>query len=105
MNIKRHVSLIALFAIVISLSQPAWSMEDSVKQGIKRKRPSSQSNKVEVKKAVEAAYKVKVTQVNIITNQGKSRNFGRTSGMTSGFKKAIVTLRKGDKIEGMTETI
>lgn len=63
------------------------------------------ANKVEVKKAVEAAYKVKVTQVNIVTNQGKKRNFGRTAGRTSAFKKAIVTLKKGDKIEGMTETI
>jgi large subunit ribosomal protein L23 len=63
------------------------------------------SNKVEVKKAVEATYKVKVTQVNMITNQGKSRTFGRSKGRTSDFKKAIVTLKQGDKIEGMTETV
>lgn len=63
------------------------------------------TNKVEVKKAVEAAYKVKVLQVNVINNQGKSRTFGRVKGRTQGFKKAIVTLRQGDKIEGMTETI
>src|SRR6185369_15438444 len=63
------------------------------------------TNKVEVKKAVEATYKVKVTQVNVVNNQGKERNFGRTKGTTSAFKKAIVTLRQGDKIEGMTETV
>ena len=63
------------------------------------------SNKVEVKKAVEAAYKVKVTQVNMITNKGKNRTFGQTKGRTSDFKKAIVTLKQGDKIEGMTETV
>ncbi len=63
------------------------------------------ANKVEVKKAVEAAYKVKVVQVNVVNNRGKARSFGRTKGTTSGFKKAIVTLKKGDKIEGMTETI
>jgi large subunit ribosomal protein L23 len=63
------------------------------------------SNKVEVKKAIETTYKVRVTQVNIVVNKGKTRNFGRTAGKTSGFKKAIVTLRKGDKIEGATETI
>ena len=63
------------------------------------------TNKVEVKKAVEAAYKVKVIQVNVVNNKGKSRNFGRTKGTTSDFKKAIVTLKKGDKIEGITETI
>lgn len=63
------------------------------------------TNKVEVKKAVESAYKVKVVQVNIVNNKGKKRNFGRTSGTTSSFKKAIVTLRQGDKIEGLTDVI
>jgi large subunit ribosomal protein L23 len=63
------------------------------------------ANKVEVKKAVESFYKVKVIQVNIVTNQGKARNFGRTKGMTQAFKKAIVTLKKGDKIEGLTDAV
>ena len=63
------------------------------------------ANKVEVKKAVENFYKVHVTQVNMVRNQGKVRNFGNRSGKTSGFKKAIVTLRKGDKIEGLTDVV
>ncbi len=63
------------------------------------------ANKVEVKKAIEKAYKVKVIQVNIINNKGKVRNFGRTTGRISGFKKAVVTLKQGDKIEDMTETV
>ena len=63
------------------------------------------ANKVEVKKAVEAAYKVKVTQVNIVRNLGKARNFGNRSGMTQAFKKAIVTLKTGDSIAGMTDVI
>jgi large subunit ribosomal protein L23 len=66
---------------------------------------AKKANKVEVKKAVEAAYKVKVMQVNVVNNHGKKRNFGRTKGVTADFKKAIVTLKKGDKIEGLTETI
>lgn len=57
------------------------------------------ANKIEVKKAVESAYKVRVTQVNMVVNRGKHRTYGRTSGKTSDFKKAIVTLKKGDKIE------
>lgn len=60
-------------------------------------------NKVEIKKAVERAYKVKVVQVNIVNTQGKNKRSGKISGRTSGFKKAIVTLRKGDKIAGMTD--
>ncbi len=63
------------------------------------------ANKVEVKKAVEAAYKVKVTQVNMITNMGKTRNFGNRSGRTQAFKKAIVTLKKGDSIQGLTDVV
>ena len=64
-----------------------------------------EANKVEVKKAVEAAYKVRVTQVNIIRNLGKARNFGNRSGRTQAFKKAIVTLRKGDSIQGLTDVV
>ena len=63
------------------------------------------ANKVEVKKAVETFYKVHVTQVNIIRNLGKTRNFGNRKGETSGFKKAIVTLRKGDSIQGLTDVV
>jgi len=63
------------------------------------------ANKVDVKKAVELAYKVRVLQVNMVTNLGKSRNFGQRAGRTQGFKKAIVTLRKGDKIEGLTDVV
>ncbi len=57
------------------------------------------ANKISVKKAVEQAYAVKVTQVNIITMEGKKRSYGRTSGKMSDFKKAVVTLKKGDKID------
>ena len=63
------------------------------------------ANKIEVKKAIEGSYKVKVVQVNIVRNQGKNRTYGRASGRTSDFKKAIVTLKKGDTIEGLTETV
>src|SRR5581483_4400361 len=63
------------------------------------------ANKVSVKKAIETFYKVHVTQVNIVRNQGKTKNFGNRTGKTSDFKKAIVTLKKGDKIEGLTDVV
>ncbi len=63
------------------------------------------ANKVEVKKAVESTYKVHVTQVNVVNNSGKAGNFGRTAGRRSGFKKAIVTLKTGDKIEGLIDVV
>ncbi len=63
------------------------------------------ANKVEIKKAVERMYKVSVTQVNIIKMKGKKKNVGRIAGELSDFKKAVVTLKEGDKIEGVTQTI
>ena len=65
----------------------------------------TEANKVEVKKAVEKTYKVKVVQVNMISNKGKHRNFAQRAGKTTAFKKAIVTLKQGDKIEGLTDVI
>jgi large subunit ribosomal protein L23 len=63
------------------------------------------ANKIEVKKAVESVYDVHVTGVNIINTKGKNRTYGRTSGRTSNWKKAIVTLKAGEKISGLAEGI
>ena len=68
------------------------------------KVPSS-VNKLEVGKAVEAVYGVKVVSVKTVNVAGKARRYGRTSGRTSNWKKAIVTLRAGDKISGLAEGI
>jgi len=60
---------------------------------------SPRAGKHQVKKAVESLYKVKVMDVNTVKIPRKFRIYGRTSGWKSGFKKAIVTLKPGDKIE------
>lgn len=57
------------------------------------------ANKVQIKQAVEKAFKVKVTAVNVTTVPGKERRIGRRLAMTQSWKKAIVTLKPGDKIE------
>lgn len=58
-----------------------------------------QANKSEVKKAIEALFKVKVVKVNILNSPSKRRRtFGRP-GETRPWKKAMVTLRQGDSIE------
>jgi len=58
------------------------------------------SNKVEVKKAVEAAFDVRVESVNIVRKQAMPRKkFGRITGRIPGYKKAYVKLAAGDKIE------
>lgn len=54
-------------------------------------------NKIEVRKAVEKMYGVKIDTVNMVQVAGKNRRFGKVLGRRSGFKKAIVTLKKDSK--------
>jgi large subunit ribosomal protein L23 len=56
-------------------------------------------NKLQVKQAVEKAYKVSVTSVNMTTVRGKTKRMGRRMVQTFPWKKAVVTLKQGDKIE------
>ncbi len=60
---------------------------------------ADKANKLMVRQAVEKAFKVKVTGVNVISMRGKMRRVGRHQIHTSPWKKAIVTLKPGDKIE------
>ncbi len=57
------------------------------------------ANKPQIKQAVEKAFKVNVVSVNVIRVPGKMRRAGRRRGMTSPWKKAVVTLEAGQKIE------
>ncbi len=57
------------------------------------------ANKIEIKRAVEEVFKVKVTTVNTMKVPGKLRRTGRSSGMTREWKKAVVTLAPGERIE------
>lgn len=63
-------------------------------------RVAKDANKIEVKKAVERVYDVHVLRVNMVSVKGKVRNFGRRSGRTSDWKKAIITLKPGEAIQG-----
>jgi large subunit ribosomal protein L23 len=58
-----------------------------------------EANKRQIKQAVEEAFKVKVTQVNVINVSIQEKGFGRLRGRTSPWKKAVVTLEPGQKIE------
>ena len=57
------------------------------------------ATKPQIKQAVETAFKVKVTGVNVMTMPGKERRVGRRHVRTPSWKKAIVTLEPGDRIE------
>jgi large subunit ribosomal protein L23 len=57
------------------------------------------ANKRQVKEAVEAAFKVNVVKVTVMSVPGKMTRIGRREVLTPVWKKAIVTLAPGDKIE------
>ena len=58
-----------------------------------------EANKYQVKQAVEKAFKVRVAAVNVMTVPGKERRVGGRVVLTQPWKKVIVTLKPGDKIE------
>lgn len=60
---------------------------------------ANSSNKIEIKRAVELIYKVKVADVNTMIVRGKMKRVRYQVGKTPDFKRAIVTLRAGQKIE------
>lgn len=74
-------------------------------KGIYVFRVDVRANKIEIKKAVEKVYDVHVERVNIVNTSGKKRRMGRGVGRTSDWKKAIVTLKKGETISGLAEGI
>jgi len=57
------------------------------------------ANKVEIGNAVEKLFKVKVTDVRVFHVLGKKKRMGKVMGQKSSWKKAIVTLAEGSRIE------
>jgi len=57
------------------------------------------ANKVQVRKAVEGIFKVKVADVTTVKNAGKVKRMGQRIGRRSDWKKAYVTLKPGEKID------
>lgn len=59
------------------------------------------ANKPEIKKAIKIIYKVDPIGVNIVNIKGKTKRMGQKFGEKSGYKKAIVELKEGQKIDVM----
>ena len=57
------------------------------------------ANKIEIKQAVETLFKVKVDDVRTVNVAGKTKRFGRNFGKHSNWKKAYVTLQKGQSLD------
>ncbi len=68
-------------------------------------RVAREANKVQIKEAVEKIFKVQVDAVNVINVRGKERGLGRRKGFAPNWKKAVVTLKPGHKIEELFEGV
>jgi len=62
---------------------------------------SNKANKLEIKEAIEEIFKVTVLNVNTLKVPSKKRRQGRFQGLTPERKKAVITLKDGDKIQVM----
>ncbi|MGH7927317.1 MAG: 50S ribosomal protein L23 [Candidatus Binatia bacterium] len=79
------------------VSEKGTLLAENANQVLFKVRP--EANKIEVKKAVETLFKVKVEKVRMARYLGKVRRVGRSMGRRAEWKKAYVTLREGDKID------
>jgi large subunit ribosomal protein L23 len=79
------------------ISEKGSLLAENTQQVLFKVRPDA--NKIEVKKAVESLFKVKVVKVRMARYLGKVRRIGRNVGRRADWKKAYVTLREGDKID------
>ena len=79
------------------ISEKGSLLAESTEQVLFKVRPDA--NKIEVRKSVEALFKVRVVKVRMARYLGKVRRIGRNLGRRPQWKKAYVTLREGDKID------
>jgi large subunit ribosomal protein L23 len=75
------------------LTEKAALMQEQADKVVFKVHPKA--NKIEVKKAVEAMFNVKVKDVQTAKIHGKKKRVGKTVGFTSDWKKAYVTLSEG----------
>ena len=83
------------------LRRPVITEKTTMLQGLNKYvfEVAIDANKAQVKEAVEKAFDVTVRGINVITVHGKMKRIGRHMGKTSDWKKAVVTVTPGDRIE------
>ena len=79
------------------LTERGTRMQEQNNQYLFETAPSA--TKTEIKAAVEALFKVKVEKVRTMVLPGKFRRYGKGGGMLADWKKAIVTVKEGQKID------
>lgn len=90
-------------SVIIKPMVTEKSTKNQEKLGRYAFRVQKSANKLEIKKAIEAAYSVQVEDVNTVVNVGKTKTRqtkkGMAIGMKPSYKKAYVTLKKGETID------
>jgi large subunit ribosomal protein L23 len=79
-----------------------WITEEATRVGELNKytfKVAVSADKGQIKRSVEDVFGIKVISVNVINMPRKKRIRGRVTGWKAGYKKAIVTIKEGDKIE------
>lgn len=71
----------------------------AAEKGVYTFKVAKSANKIEIKKAIEEAFGVKVKNVNTLITKAKDKRVGKYTGKTKTYKKAIVTLCDGESIE------
>ena len=88
---------------VYDVIQEPWITEKVIRESEKLRkyafRVHPQANKKQIKSAVERTFNVHVMRVNTMCYSGKWRRVRHQPGMTADWKKAIVTLKQGEKID------
>ena len=75
------------------------SVEDREAANTYHFRVDKKANKIQIKEAVEKLFDVKILDVRTINRSGKKRRYRNKVFKTSSWKKAIVTLKEGDRID------
>ncbi|MGQ9677998.1 MAG: 50S ribosomal protein L23 [bacterium] len=70
-----------------------------VEEGCYTLRVKGDANKIQIRQAVEQMFKVHVSDVRVMNFQGKRRRMGMFEGYRPDWKKAVVKLRKGERID------
>ncbi len=86
------------------LRRPLITEKSTARQGESNQyffEVDKKATKNDVRNAVETVFKVSVTAVRTLNLPGKRKRVGKNVGMTSSWKKAIVTLKEGERIEIM----
>ena len=102
---KNYNKLISSEKIYSILKKPITTEKSTNLQQINQYNflVTKESNRNEIKQAIEKIFKVKVTKINTSILRGKAKSFKGSFGFRNDTKKAIVTLKEGNTIDASVE--